>query len=83
MYLDAAQGRGCDHCETGYPITRTQSRSGIVKKCLECTLYWFGWSIEQFEAFHRPFRDHLGDALKQAYDREIELGRQAQLNERA
>ena len=79
MYIDAADGRGCDHCEVGYPITYTATDYGIVKKCLECTLYWFGWTVEQFETRHRPFRDHLGDALTRAYDLEIERGRQAML----
>ncbi len=83
MYLDAADGRGCDHCEVGYPITFTQTRSGIVKKCLECTLYWFSWTVEQFEAAHREFRDHVDDALKRAIEIEKERSRQAALNQPA
>ena len=83
MYLDAADGNGCDHCEVGYPITYVQTRSGLIKKCLECTLYWFGWSIGQFEVFHRQFRDHIGDALQRAIDRDLELARQLAMSERA
>ena len=72
VVIDAKDGRGCDHCETGVPITRVRYGRCIVDLCLECTMLWFpGKTIEWFETQHAPYRDHLGRALEKAFEAQL------------
>lgn len=74
----AKEGKGCGHCEVGYPITRVESKAGKVDLCLECTLWWFpGKHSDWFEERHLPFLDHIGQLLKRAI--EIEKGKRLEL----
>lgn len=70
-HLVAEFGRGCWHCEVGVPVERIESRRGVIALCLECVLLWFpGKTVEWWEARHRPFRDHVGEALKRSRKKE-------------
>jgi len=65
------KGHGCNHCVTGHPIIYVRSRAGSVSLCLECFLLWFpGRGGDWFEQRHLPFRDHIGDALERALERQ-------------
>lgn len=71
MFIDAPDGRGCWFCEVGVPVEYVHSRAGNVALCLGCVMRWFpGRSVEWWEARHAPFRDHLGDRLKEAIRRQ-------------
>ena len=71
--LDAAVGRGCDHCEVGMPITYVQCRSGrVLSLCVECTLAWWpGRTADWWEGHHAPYEDHLRAALARAYEAQL------------
>ena len=76
--MDAPQGRGCDHCEDGIPITFTKSRGRKISLCLECTMAWFpGRSVEWWESRHRPYRDHVKDRMAEAGRKEHERNAEA------
>lgn len=75
MILDAAIGRGCTHCEVGYPVEKIQvgrgKRKVVINLCLECVMLWYpDKTVDWWEARHAPFRDHVGDALKRAAEKE-------------
>ena len=63
--LEAAFGRGCQHCETGVPVEKIKSRAGFIRLCLECVLLWFPRkSVSWWEARHAPMADHLSDKIE-------------------
>ena len=62
-------GAGCFHCPDRVPITFVKSNGRRINLCLECTLKWFPhWTVEDFEARHAPYRDHLGEKLDAALE---------------
>jgi hypothetical protein len=64
------RARGCDRC-TAPIMVKIESSAGLVELCLACTLRWFpGRDAAWFEERHAPFRDHLGDRIKAAWERE-------------
>jgi len=64
-------GYGCNHCVPGHPIVYVRSRAFTVSLCLECCFLWFpGRDAQWFEERHRPFRDHVRDALKRSCGKE-------------
>lgn len=75
MMLRAVVGKGCEHCEVGVPIEKIQlgrgKRKVVFELCLECVMLWFpDKTVEWWEARHAPFKDHPGDALKRAAEKE-------------
>ena len=75
MMLRAVVGKGCAHCEIGHPIEKIQLGRGksklVIELCLECVMLWFpDKTVDWWEARHAPFKDHVGDALKRAREKE-------------
>ena len=72
VLLDAAEGRGCSHCETGYAIEEVRSPAGTVHLCLECVMRWFpGKDVAWWEARHAPLLDHVEMALRRSLARDL------------
>ncbi|KKL24972.1 hypothetical protein LCGC14_2409970 [marine sediment metagenome] len=74
--LEAATGRGCQHCEPGVPVEKIKSRAGLIHICLECVRLWFPRkSVDWWEERHAPFADHASNAIKiankKAYDQAV------------
>ncbi len=75
LWIRAARGRGCAHCERGQPIEDIETAGRRIKfsLCLECVLVWFpGKDVAWWEDHHAPFADHVVAAIQRAAAREFE-----------
>lgn len=65
----------CSLCDRGHPVTFLSAPSGDVALCIECSMRVLQISMETFELMHREYRDHLGEKLQRAWDKEAGLSR--------
>ena len=66
------RARGCDRCATPNIMVKVESKVGLVELCWNCALASMpGRDSTWLEERHRPFRDHLGDLMKAAGEKEL------------
>ncbi len=64
------RARGCDRCAAPLMV-KIESKAGLVELCWNCCLASLpGRDSTWLEERHRPFRDHLADRMKAAWEKE-------------